>query len=73
MATDEFTNSYTNLLDSSYDCVDRFVLNADFGRYLFAATPRAVVVARPAASCRHSGCRSPIVVPYFKKISFHLT
>ena len=31
MATDEFTNYYTDLLDGSYDCVDRFVLNANFG------------------------------------------
>jgi hypothetical protein len=31
MATDEFTNYYTNLLDGSYDCVDRMVLNANFG------------------------------------------
>jgi hypothetical protein len=31
MATDEFTNDYTDLLDGSYDCVDRFVLNANFG------------------------------------------
>ena len=30
MATDEFTNYYTDLLDGSYDCVDRFVLNANF-------------------------------------------
>ena len=31
MATDDFTNYYTDLLDGSYDCVDRFVLNANFG------------------------------------------
>jgi hypothetical protein len=31
MATDEFTNYYKDLLDGSYDCVDRFVLNANFG------------------------------------------
>ena len=31
MATDDFTNYYTDLLDCSYDCVDRFVLNANFG------------------------------------------
>jgi hypothetical protein len=31
MATDEFTNYYADLLDGSYDCVDRFVLNANFG------------------------------------------
>src|SRR6266436_6536359 len=30
MATDEFTNYYTDLLDGSYDCVDRMVLNANF-------------------------------------------
>jgi len=30
MPTDEFTNYYTHLLDGSYDCVDRFVLNANF-------------------------------------------
>jgi hypothetical protein len=28
MATDDFTNYYTDLLDGSYDCVDRFILNA---------------------------------------------
>ena len=31
MATDDFTNYYTDLLDGSYDCVDRMVLNANFG------------------------------------------
>jgi hypothetical protein len=30
MATDEFTNYYADLLDGSYDCVDRLVLNANF-------------------------------------------
>jgi hypothetical protein len=30
MATDEFTNYYTDLLDGSYDRVDRMVLNANF-------------------------------------------
>ena len=31
MATDDFTTYYTDLLDGSYDCVDRMVLNANFG------------------------------------------
>jgi len=30
LATDEFTNYYTDLLNGSYDCVDRMVLNANF-------------------------------------------
>jgi hypothetical protein len=31
MAYDELSNYYADLLDGSYDCVDRIVLNANFG------------------------------------------
>jgi hypothetical protein len=31
MASDELSNYYADLLDGSYDCVDRIVLNANFG------------------------------------------
>lgn len=31
MATDEFSTSYSDLVDGSYDCVDRIVLNGNFG------------------------------------------
>jgi hypothetical protein len=34
MATDEFTNYYTDLLDGSYDCVDRFVSNASCAKQI---------------------------------------
>lgn len=31
MVTDELSDYYSDLLDGSYDCVDRIVLNANFG------------------------------------------
>ncbi|MBI4487996.1 MAG: hypothetical protein HY694_02835, partial [Deltaproteobacteria bacterium] len=31
MITDELSNYYSDLLDGSYNCVDRVVLNAHFG------------------------------------------
>ncbi len=31
MPTDELSSYYSDLLDGSYDCVDRIVLNANFG------------------------------------------
>jgi len=31
MTADELSNYYSDLLDGSYDCVDRIVLNAHFG------------------------------------------
>jgi len=31
MATDELSDYYSDLLNGSYDCVDRIVLNANFG------------------------------------------
>lgn len=64
MASDELSNYYSALLDGSYDCVDRIVLNAHFGLAHFKKNPdvRGVfLVLVPWPPDPASACGAPFI------------